>query len=57
MHVMGMVGYDKICLRKAVNISLHPTHPSHPLFQPLPSGKRYQNIQARTTRFQEQLLP
>ncbi|KAI4874581.1 hypothetical protein NFI96_006056 [Prochilodus magdalenae] len=32
--------YDKRCLRKAVNISSDPTHPSHPLFQPLPSGKR-----------------
>ncbi|KAI4878394.1 hypothetical protein NFI96_026871, partial [Prochilodus magdalenae] len=31
--------YDKRCLRKAVNISSDPTHPSHPLFQPLPSGK------------------
>ncbi|KAI4901817.1 hypothetical protein NFI96_010212 [Prochilodus magdalenae] len=32
--------YDKRCLRKAVHISSDPTHPSHPLFQPLPSGKR-----------------
>ncbi|KAI4886572.1 hypothetical protein NFI96_000182 [Prochilodus magdalenae] len=32
--------YDKRCLRKAAHISSDPTHPSHPLFQPLPSGKR-----------------
>ncbi|KAI4872511.1 hypothetical protein NFI96_008269 [Prochilodus magdalenae] len=32
--------YDKRCLRKAANISSDPTHPSHPLFQPLPSRKR-----------------
>ncbi|KAI4885796.1 hypothetical protein NFI96_001160, partial [Prochilodus magdalenae] len=31
--------YDKRCLRKAANISSDPTHPSHPLFQPLPSRK------------------
>ncbi|KAI4883221.1 hypothetical protein NFI96_022607 [Prochilodus magdalenae] len=31
--------YDKRCLRKAVNISSDPTHPTNPLFQPLPSGK------------------
>ncbi|KAI4882647.1 hypothetical protein NFI96_005649, partial [Prochilodus magdalenae] len=31
--------YDKRCLRKAAHISSDPTHPSHPLFQPLPSGK------------------
>ncbi|KAI4882201.1 hypothetical protein NFI96_003940, partial [Prochilodus magdalenae] len=32
--------YDKRCLRKAAHISSDPTNPSHPLFQPLPSGKR-----------------
>ncbi|KAI4895335.1 hypothetical protein NFI96_000692 [Prochilodus magdalenae] len=37
---------------EAVNISSDPTHPSHPLFQPLPSGKRYQNVRVRTTREQ-----
>ena len=49
--------YDKRCLRKAVNISSDPTHPSHPLFQPLPSGKRYRNIRARTTRFRNSFYP
>ncbi|KAI4905235.1 hypothetical protein NFI96_008737, partial [Prochilodus magdalenae] len=49
--------YDKRCLRKAVHISSDPTHPSHPLFQPLPSGKRYQNIRARTTRFRNSFYP
>ncbi|KAI4905431.1 hypothetical protein NFI96_002240 [Prochilodus magdalenae] len=42
--------YNKRCLRKAVNIPSDPTHPSHPLFQLLPSGKRWRNIRARTTR-------
>ncbi|KAI4899819.1 hypothetical protein NFI96_005030 [Prochilodus magdalenae] len=32
--------YHKRCLRRAVNISSDPTHPSQPLFQPPPSGKR-----------------
>ncbi|KAI4878726.1 hypothetical protein NFI96_018494 [Prochilodus magdalenae] len=32
--------YNKRRLGRAVHISSDPTHPSHPLFQPLPSGKR-----------------
>ncbi|KAI4876037.1 hypothetical protein NFI96_025876, partial [Prochilodus magdalenae] len=31
--------YDTRRLRRAVNISSDPPHPSHPLFQPPPSGK------------------
>ncbi|KAI4884331.1 hypothetical protein NFI96_019148 [Prochilodus magdalenae] len=49
--------YDKRRLRKAAHISSDPTHPSHPLFQPLPSGKRYRNIRARTTRFRNSFYP
>ncbi|KAL6475087.1 hypothetical protein MHYP_G00161270 [Metynnis hypsauchen] len=49
--------YNKRCKRKAINISSDSTHPSHPLFQPLRSGKRHRNIRARTTRFKNSFYP
>ncbi|KAK3574535.1 hypothetical protein QTP86_009407 [Hemibagrus guttatus] len=50
--------YTTRCIRKANSIvddPTHPTHPSHTLFTLLPSGKRYQSIQALTTRLCEQI--
>ncbi|KAI4902359.1 hypothetical protein NFI96_030548 [Prochilodus magdalenae] len=44
--------YDKRRLRRAVNISSESPHPSHPLFQPLPSGKR-----TRLHRYQNTTTP
>ncbi len=36
------------CSRKTNSIVKDPTHPSHSLFQLLPSGKRYRSIRARS---------
>ncbi len=38
------------CSSKTNSIVKDPTHPSHSLFQLLPSGRRYRSIRARSTR-------
>ncbi len=38
------------CSSKAKSIVEDPTHPSHSLFQLLPSGRRYRSIRARSAR-------
>jgi hypothetical protein len=38
--------YLKRCLGKARSIIKDPTHPSHKLFSPLPSGRRYRSIRS-----------
>lgn len=43
--------------KKASNISKDPTHPGHSLFVPLPSGKRYRAIKARTNRLKNSFFP
>jgi hypothetical protein len=36
--------YSKLCLRKACSIVKDPTHPSHELFTPIPSGGRCRKV-------------
>ena len=43
--------------RKARSVSTDKTHPGHTLFVPLPSGKRYRTLQARTTRLRNSFFP
>ena len=42
--------YDDRLIRKAKSILKDETHPAHHIFQPLPSGKRYRTIYAKTER-------
>ncbi len=42
---------------KANSIVKDPTHPSHSLFQLLPSGRRYRSIRARSTRLLNSFYP
>ncbi len=45
------------CSSKAKSIVEDPTHPSHSLFQLLPSGRRYQSIRARSARLLNSFFP
>ncbi len=45
------------CSSKTNSIMKDPTHPSHSLFQLLPSGRRYQSIRARSARLLYSFFP
>ncbi len=45
------------CSSKTNSIMKDPTHPSHSLFQLLPSGRRYRSIRARSTRLLNSFFP
>ncbi len=45
------------CSSKTNSIVKDPTHPSHSLFQLLPSGRRYRSIRARSTRLLNSFFP
>lgn len=45
------------CSRKATSIARDPTHPSHSLFQLLPSGRRSRSIKTRTVRLFNSFFP
>ncbi len=47
------------CSSKATATSIvkDPTHPSHSLFQLLPSGRRYRSIRARSARLLKSFFP
>ncbi len=45
------------CSSKATSIVKDPTHPSHSLFQLLPSGRRYQSIRAHSVRLLNSFFP
>ena len=42
--------YDERLVRKAKSILRDESHPAHSIFQPLPSGKRFRTLYARTER-------
>ncbi len=45
------------CSSKTNSIGKDPTHPSHSLFQLLPSGRRYRSIRARSARLLNSFFP
>ncbi len=45
------------CSSKAKSILKDPTHPSHSLFELLPSGRRYRSIRARSARLLNSFFP
>ncbi len=45
------------CSSKTNSIMKDPTHPSHSLFQLLPSGRRYRSIRARSARLLNSFFP
>ncbi len=45
------------CSSKTNSIVKDPTHPSHSLFQLLPSGRRYRSIRARSARLLSSFFP
>jgi hypothetical protein len=45
--------HSKWCLRKSHSNIKDPTHPSHRLFTPLPSGRWYRSIGSQTNRFRD----
>ncbi len=45
------------CSSKTNSIVKDPTHPSHSLFQLLPSGRLYRSIRARSTRLLNSFFP
>ncbi|KAF7669875.1 hypothetical protein LDENG_00100560, partial [Lucifuga dentata] len=49
--------YNSRCLTRARNIVKDRSHPSHHLFDLLPSGRRYRCIKSRTTRFKNSFIP
>ncbi len=46
-----------LCSSKTNSIVKDPTHPSHSLFQLLPSGRRYRSIRARSARLLNSFFP
>jgi len=49
--------YIECCICKVTSIVDDPTHPSHKLFNLLPSGKRYRSIWALTARLWNSFFP
>ncbi|MBN3321907.1 AIFM2 factor, partial [Atractosteus spatula] len=49
--------YNTRSLKKATKIMSDPTHPTHNLFVPLPSGRRFWTLQSHTTRLQNSFFP
>ena len=49
--------YTSRTITRATKIIKDPSHPAHPLFHLLPSGKRYQSISASTSRFKHSFYP
>ena len=49
--------YKARCRKRASCIMEDPTHPSHTLFVPLPSGRRLRSIKSRTTRLRNSFFP
>ena len=49
--------YSSRCLNKAHKIISDPSHPAHPLFQLLPSGRRFRSLRSRTSRFSDSFYP
>ncbi|KAI5610553.1 gastrula zinc finger protein XlCGF28.1-like [Silurus asotus] len=45
------------CLHRAHNIIKDSLHPSHKLFNLLPSRRRYRNLRTRTSRFRDSFFP
>ncbi len=45
------------CSSKTNSIMKDPTHPSHSLFQLLPSGRRYRSLRARSARLLNSFFP
>ena len=57
-HLPSVQGiYNTRCLRKARNIIKDHSHPDYGILTLLPSGRRYQSIQARTTRLTNSVFP
>ena len=49
--------YRSRCLKKTQNILKDTSHPGHPLFELLPSGRRYRVIKSGTSRFSNSFYP
>ncbi|KAL0151483.1 hypothetical protein M9458_053269 [Cirrhinus mrigala] len=49
--------YTSRVRKRAQKITLDPSHPSHPLFELLPSGRRYRAPNIRTTRRMNSFFP
>ncbi|XP_035269072.1 E3 ubiquitin/ISG15 ligase TRIM25-like [Anguilla anguilla] len=49
--------YTKLCTGKARSTAEDPSHPSHAHFTPLPSGKRYRSIRARSATLCNSFFP
>ena len=49
--------YTSICRRKVMDISKDSSHPSHCLFQLLPSGRTYRAMKTRINRLKTVLIP
>ena len=49
--------YTSCLMRRVKNILQDNLHPAHHLFQPMPSGRRYRSIRAKTSRLANSLHP
>jgi hypothetical protein len=49
--------YQQRLLGRATLISQDSSHPTHDLFEPLPSSRRFRSINTRTNRFSTSLFP
>ncbi len=49
--------YSSRVSKRAVKITLDPSHPAHSLFELLPSGRRYRALSTRTTRHRNSFFP
>lgn len=45
------------CLRRTKAITSDPSHPAYPMFDLLPSGRRYRSIKSRTSRLMNSFFP
>lgn len=49
--------YQTRCLSRVTSITTDSTHPAFPLFELLPSGRRYRSIRTRTNRLRNSFFP
>ena len=49
--------YSRRMIGRARKIVHDPDHPANHLFEPLPSGRRFRSIRARTSRFRDSFFP
>ncbi len=56
LHTLQELHLSRVS-KRAVKITLDPSHQAHSLFERLPSGRRYRALSTRTTRYRNSFFP